>query len=422
MNTSAVVLLTCAMLAKCIARYLLSIKEPEITGKVILAGRDIEPSVIEELPADKIAGIILGVNSVSAYAVIIAKAHAIPTIIGVGDGIANIANGDLVILDDKIGEVLIRSSDEKREKSSGGKSMKDYVAEFQKKIAEINDDAQKVNIINAGVMNHGKSSLFNSLINKDVFPEEDIRTTVKIQVEQWSNKACLIDTPGLSAEIVDDVVAYEAYRRANVILFVHRVDTGEIHKNGIDGLNKIKSLFHDEKFFTEHFCLVLTSIDEQNASKNLSTIIGKIRADVENNCGLSGFKIFSVSNPRYRKGMAENKPKLVEMSGIPELREYLQQNFDKWLGENKAVRAVRITREKEDFLAQLQQERGYIQTCIQSKTEQIKQRQRNFLDEVEAAVALRMEDLSKYEKESKTLKDMRDNLKDLRDRWNRERY
>ena len=300
--------------------------------------------------------------------------------------------------------------------------MKDYVSEFQKKIAEINDDAQKVNIINAGVMNHGKSSLFNSLLNENVFPEEDVRTTIATQVKQWSDGVYLIDTPGLSAEIVDDVVAYEAYRRANVILFVHRVDTGEIHKNGIDGLNKIKSLFPDEKFFTEHFCLVLTSIDEQNASKNLSTIIGKIRADVKNNCGLSGFKIFSVSNPRYRKGMAENKPKLVEMSGIPELREYLQQNFDKWLGENKAVRAVRITREKEDVLAQLRQERDKIQTRIQSKTEHIKQRQRNFLEDVETAVALKMEDLSEYKRKSGDLEQMRDNLKKLRDRWNRERY
>ena len=55
--------------------------------------------------------------------------------------------------------------------------MKDYVTAFQKKIAEIDADAQKVNIINAGVMNHGKSSLFNSLLNENVFPEEDVRTT-----------------------------------------------------------------------------------------------------------------------------------------------------------------------------------------------------------------------------------------------------
>lgn len=300
--------------------------------------------------------------------------------------------------------------------------MKDYVAAFKKKIVEIDDDAQKVNIINAGVMNHGKSSLFNSLLNKNVFPEEDIRTTVKIQVEQWDDKAYLIDTPGLSAEIVDDAVAYEAYRRANVIVFVHRVDTGELHKNGLDGLNKIKLLFPNEKFFAEHLCLVLTSIDEQNASENLSTIIGKIRADIQNYCGLSGFKIFSVSNPRYRKGMAENKTTLIEKSGIPELREYLKQNFQKWLAENQSVRAARIAREKEDFIAQLQQERRNIQTRIQSKTERIKRRQQNFLSKVEAVLAQRREDESRYSLESKRLGEMQHELQELRDQWNRERY
>ena len=66
--------------------------------------------------------------------------------------------------------------------------MKNYVQAFQEKIAEIDADAHKVNIINAGVMNHGKSSLFNSLLGKNVFPEEDIRTTVKIQIEPWGGQ------------------------------------------------------------------------------------------------------------------------------------------------------------------------------------------------------------------------------------------
>lgn len=300
--------------------------------------------------------------------------------------------------------------------------MQDYVKEFQDKIAAINDDAQRINIINAGVMNHGKSSLFNSLLDKNVFPEEDIRTTVKIQAEQWHDNIYLIDTPGLSAEIVDDAVAYEAYRRANVIIFVHRVDTGELHKNGIDGLNKIKALFPDEKFFAKHLCLVLTSIDEQNASKNLSTIIGKVRADIQNYCGLNGFKIFSVSNPRYRKGMAENKTNLVAKSGIPELREYLQQNFQKWLAENQSVREARISREKEDFIAKLNRERGEIQSRIQSKTEQIKQRQQNFLHKLEEAVSLYNSDKSEYEYQDSVLDNLNNEFVSLMERWKSERY
>ena len=275
--------------------------------------------------------------------------------------------------------------------------MQDYVKTFQEKIAAIDADAQRINIINAGVMNHGKSSLFNSLLDKNIFPEEDIRKTVALQTELWRDNVYLIDTPGLSAETVDDAVAYEAYRRANVILFVHRVDTGELHRAGLEGLNKIKSLFADQKFFTDHLCLVLTSIDEQSARENLDAIRDKALADIKNFCGLSGFKVFCVSNTRYKQGKEENEEFFVAESGIPELRDYLQQNFSKWSEENKAVRAERITREKEDFIAKLNQERGNVQSRIQSKTEQIKQRQKSFLYKVEAAVNQRRAEQSEAE-------------------------
>lgn len=99
---------------KRIAKYLLGIKEPEIVGKVIVAGKEIEPSVIAGLPTDKIAGVILGAGSTTAHAVIIAKTRAIPTVVGVGDGIDQMANGDPAILDGGAGEILIRPSDKER--------------------------------------------------------------------------------------------------------------------------------------------------------------------------------------------------------------------------------------------------------------------------------------------------------------------
>ena len=300
--------------------------------------------------------------------------------------------------------------------------MKDYVAEFRKKIDAINADAQRVNIINAGVMDHGKSSLFNSLLDKIVFAEQDIRTTVKIQAELWRDNVYLIDTPGLSAETIDDATAYEAYRRANVILFVHNLNTGELHKNGLDGINRIKNLFADPKFFAEHFCLVFTFIDSQRDDEKLNTIIDKALADIKNHCGLSGIRVFHVSNPRYRKGRDEKKAVLFQKSGIPELREYLEQNFDRWRAENQSVRNAQIAREKDDFISQLRRERADVQSRIQSKSEQIRQRQQNFLHKVETALSQRREDESRYNSESRLLDEMRRDLQNLRDRWNRERY
>ncbi|MBR6887155.1 MAG: phosphoenolpyruvate--protein phosphotransferase [Selenomonadaceae bacterium] len=176
---------------KRIAKYLLGIKEPEIVGKVIVAGKDIEPSVIAGLPTDKIAGVILGVGSTTAHAVIIAKTRAIPTVVGVGDGIAKIADGDPVILDGETGEILIRPSDEERasydEKIKKQEELKAHYAQLKDKPA-ITLDGKEVELVanigspadaDAAVKNFGATGvgLFRSefvfMGKTDVPKEED---------------------------------------------------------------------------------------------------------------------------------------------------------------------------------------------------------------------------------------------------------
>ena len=258
--------------------------------------------------------------------------------------------------------------------------MKDYVAEFQAKLAEIDADAQVVNIINAGVMNHGKSSLLNSLIDSDVFPVQDIRTTTENKFEHWFDDVYLVDTPGLAAEGSDDAAAYAGYRRANFILFVHKTEVGELHKNEIDAINAIKSFFDSADFFWRHFCLVLTSLDayaKNNA--DLNTIREKSLVDIETNCGGANFPVFIVSNTRYQKGRAENKAKLVELSGITELRDFLQQNVPVWRGENASIRLESITREKNTYVEMLGVERQNVQRVIDRKSGDLKRVQDDFI-------------------------------------------
>ena len=85
---------------KRIAKYVLGVKEPEPgAGQLILCGEEIEPSVVAGMPTDQIAGVILGSGSATSHVVIIAKARAIPTVLGIGDKIELISDGDEVILD-----------------------------------------------------------------------------------------------------------------------------------------------------------------------------------------------------------------------------------------------------------------------------------------------------------------------------------
>lgn len=190
---------------KRIAKYLLGIKEPEIAGKVIVAGKDIEPSVIAGLPTDKIAGVILGVGSTTAHAVIIAKTRAIPTVVGVGDGIAQIADGDPVILDGETGEILIRPSDEERAfydiKIKKQEELKAHYAALKDKPA-ITLDGKEVELVanigspadaDAAVKNFGATGvgLFRSefvfMGKTDVPKEEDQFKEYKAAVEHCAS-------------------------------------------------------------------------------------------------------------------------------------------------------------------------------------------------------------------------------------------
>ena len=190
---------------KRIAKYLLGIKEPEIAGKVIVAGKDIEPSVIAGLPTDKIAGVILGVGSTTAHAVIIAKTRAIPTVVGVGDGISQIADGDPVILDGETGEILIRPSDEERasydEKIKKQEELKAHYAALKDKPA-ITLDGKEVELVanigspkdaEAAVKNFGATGvgLFRSefvfMGKTDVPKEEDQFKEYKAAVEHCAS-------------------------------------------------------------------------------------------------------------------------------------------------------------------------------------------------------------------------------------------
>ena len=299
--------------------------------------------------------------------------------------------------------------------------MKNYAEEFQKKIAEISADCKKIYIINAGIMNHGKSSLFNSLLDKEVFAAQDVRTTMENQDVQWLDNVYLIDTPGLEAEQSDDAAAYNAYRRANMIVFVHNVKVGELHDKELNAINKIKTLFNNDEFFCKHFCLVLTFKDS-DSDDSITSIRAKTLGDIKNHCGISDFPTFIISNSRYKKGLAENKQNMIRHSGIPELREFLKKNFSTWNKENAYFRTMRISNEKQNLIAQLEQERGKIQSRINSKTEDIKKRQQNFLYKVEAALNQKQADEQNISAEQSQLRNLKSDLESTRDRWNRERY
>ena len=86
---------------------------------------------------------------------------------------------------------------------------------FNRLLAQIeqNSSGKTVSyIVNAGDMNHGKSSLFNSLIGHEEFKVRDVRETVVNKEYPYTDDIVFIDTPGLCATDDDNAIAFEAYK------------------------------------------------------------------------------------------------------------------------------------------------------------------------------------------------------------------
>ena len=90
-----------------VIRILLKVDNVDIGAEpVILYAQDIDPSVLADIPANFIQGLILQHGSTTSHAVIIAKARGIVTVVGV-DGLENLVDKTLVVVDGTNGKVVI---------------------------------------------------------------------------------------------------------------------------------------------------------------------------------------------------------------------------------------------------------------------------------------------------------------------------
>ncbi|MBR2141810.1 phosphoenolpyruvate--protein phosphotransferase [Anaerovibrio sp.] len=91
-----------------LARMLLGVKGLEVGDEpVVLCGYEVEPSIIANIPDEKLAGVVMGQGSTTCHAVIIAKSRAIITIVGLADRIEDIPDGATAILDGNEGVVIV---------------------------------------------------------------------------------------------------------------------------------------------------------------------------------------------------------------------------------------------------------------------------------------------------------------------------
>ena len=205
-------------IGKRVAKAILGIKDPELGDKkVILCGHEIEPSVIANIPTESIAGVILGQGSTTCHAVIIAKARAIPTVVGLGDGIDKIPDDAYTAIDGEAGEIIINPADDvlagleekiriQKEQEAKYASLKDLPA--------VTKDGVSVHLAaNIGLPEDAKAAaaygnegvgLFRSELvfmgREDIPNEEDQFKYYKEAIEACNGKLCVIRTMDIGGD------------------------------------------------------------------------------------------------------------------------------------------------------------------------------------------------------------------------------
>ncbi|WP_279127370.1 GTPase [Acidaminococcus fermentans] len=291
------------------------------------------------------------------------------------------------------------------------------------KRTELQKEAKNIYIINAGRMNHGKSSLMNGLLGRNAFKVADIRQTVRNQAEKYKNNVFFVDTPGLDSNQQDDTEAYAVYEKANFILYVHNPKIGEIHKQEIEHIKRIRKLLGDQ-FLRKHFALVLTFCEEFSEDQ-LNEIIKHIQKSLTEECALPAVPVFQVSNSRFQKSAEQDDPKkkkiFLQKSGLPVLTRYIEEHISEWKAENQVVQEKRFENIKQSSIDLLNKQKTVYLTRIQSSEKEFSRKEKQLEYSFEQAIRRIQNYEEDWRKETTRVSFLQSQVNQLKEKHRREK-
>jgi phosphoenolpyruvate-protein phosphotransferase (PTS system enzyme I) len=100
-------------------RHLLGAGDPDgvldgITQPVILVGRDLTPSLTVQLDPARVLGLATYAGTRTSHSAILARALGIPAVVGLGDLAGQVEDGDELVLDGRVGRLIVLPTDEER--------------------------------------------------------------------------------------------------------------------------------------------------------------------------------------------------------------------------------------------------------------------------------------------------------------------
>lgn len=193
---------------------------------------------------------------------------------------------------------------------------------------------KKVIVANTGLVNSGKSSLFNVLIapdnideNKNCFAVGAARTTSAQSIVEFSHDIDFMDTPGIDAgasdteeHINDDSIALKSVLEADVIVMIHNIKLGPMHKAEYDWLKKISDSMSSDLERKSRIMFVCSQIDTRDGDKeSYSITINEIKNMIKEATGCE-LNFFEVSVNRYITGIKKDKQQLILLSNVNKVK------------------------------------------------------------------------------------------------------
>lgn len=182
---------------------------------------------------------------------------------------------------------------------------------------------ENIKISNTGLVSSGKSTLFNVLTNNidtERFPTGAARTTVSEDIEKLKDNTYIIDTPGIDVRASDDESAYLSILSSDVILIIHNIKLGMLHKNETEWIEKICANFENLEERKDRIIFICSWIDERDSDEDFDETISQIKKMLLDVTKVQ-LDFYTVSSKRYITGVRKNSEALKRKSNILELRQ-----------------------------------------------------------------------------------------------------
>lgn len=178
-----------------------------------------------------------------------------------------------------------------------------------------------------GLLKSGKSTLCNALLGdlkNTTFPVGVVReTTVSSERQKGDSGITIVDTPGFGTDCKEDERwAKQELLRANVILFVHSMNIGDINDKERTMLEFIKATLPDVH---DRVLIVCSKLGE--FSEGAEEVLNMVKEQIEKIMG-GGVNVVALDSLDYQAGMAEDDADLVEYSRFGSLLGWLEAHRD----------------------------------------------------------------------------------------------